>query len=320
MNTSSIGGVKAIPREGGHVVEMQRRRLLSAMVEVLPEHGFEGAGVGRVCEQAGVSRRTFYDLFEDREACFLAAFELALQQIGEKVIPQYARKGRWHERIRGGLAALLECFDDHPELAWLCTVETLKGGSPVLERRRRLLGALIAAVDEGREHARSAHTSSLIAESTVGGAVAVIHARLVEHDRRSLVGLLNPLMSMIVHPYLGSAASRRELDRPLRIPEAASASNGQVRPPARDPFKNLSIRITFRTARVLATIAERPGASNRELAMAAGVVDQGQMSKLLRRLQAAALIENHGEGQTKGQTNAWQLTIRGCGVLQVIGS
>jgi AcrR family transcriptional regulator len=66
-------------REGGQVVEMQRRRLLLAFGEVVAEGGLEAGIVGRVCEQAGVSRRTFYELFTDREACLLAAFDQAVE-------------------------------------------------------------------------------------------------------------------------------------------------------------------------------------------------------------------------------------------------
>jgi hypothetical protein len=59
--------------------------------------------------------------------------------------------------------------------------------------------------------------------------------------------------------------------------------------------------------------------SNREIAQGAGVADQGQMSKLLRRLEKAELIANHGEGQVRGEPNAWQLTARGQGVLHAVG-
>jgi DNA-binding MarR family transcriptional regulator len=79
----------------------------------------------------------------------------------------------------------------------------------------------------------------------------------------------------------------------------------------KDPFKGLSIRFTYRTARVLATIAEDSGASNRMIAENAGIADDGQMSRLLRRLQGAGLIENLGEGHTRGEPNAWWLTERG---------
>jgi DNA-binding MarR family transcriptional regulator len=96
-------------------------------------------------------------------------------------------------------------------------------------------------------------------------------------------------------------------------------SNGHVPVLASDPFKGLPIRLTFRTVRVLATVGGRPDASNREIGHDAGVTDQGQMSKLLARLEKAGLIENHGEGQARGEPNAWRLTPRGQGVLHAVG-
>src|SRR5207245_1323323 len=150
----------------------------------------------------------------------------------------------------------------------------------------------------------------LTGESVVGGVLAVIHARLLASDASPLVALAGPLASMIVHPYLGPVAARRELER--SAPPAAITSNGHARKqPAGDPFKDLPIRITFRTALVLATIAAQPGASNKDVGKLAGVADQGQMSKLLGRLEGSGLIENRGGGHLKGERNAWRLTRRG---------
>ena len=317
-------------REGGHVSEMQRRRLLLAFVEVLAECGLEDASIGRVCARARVSRRTFYDLFCDREACFLAVVNSAVERISQGVLSAYAEEDRtlkrtapeahtrrthgkqasWRKRVRGALAALLELLDEDPALARVLLVETLKAGPVVLERRRRVFDELAATVEEGRvESKQGAGPPPLTGQSTVGGVISVLHARLLENDPTSLSELLNPLMSMIVHPYLGPAAARRELNRP--IPLAKPARDARAPKPAHDPFKDLPIRITFRTARVLAAIGAQPGASNRQIADAAGVTDQGQMSKLLNRLQGLGLIENYGHGQAKGEPNAWTLTQRG---------
>jgi len=122
---------------------------------------------------------------------------------------------------------------------------------------------------------------------------------------QSLSELTGGLMAMIVHPYLGSAAARRELDRPA--PQAKGSGSGALK----DPFKDLSIRFTYRTARVLATIAANTGASNRLVANTSGIADEGQTSRLLARLQQAELIENRGAGRKKGEANAWALTERG---------
>jgi len=289
---------------------MQRRRLLLALGEVVAEGGLEAAGVGRVCEQAGVSRRTFYELFPDREACLLSAFEQAIAQIAPEMATVYGREGPWSARMRDALSLLLDYLDREPDVARLCVVEAPRAGPAVLERRRKTLDALAVAIDGGRVEVRAgSEPPPLTAQGVVGGALAVIHARLVERapgrTRRQLVELTNPLMAMIVHPYLGSTASRRELDHSVPSSLRLPPRNGA------DPFKGLPIRFTYRTALVLSTIAADPGASNRHIADSSGIADEGQMSRLLRRLRQCELIENRGEGQPKGEPNAWMLTARG---------
>jgi AcrR family transcriptional regulator len=260
-------------REGGHVLEMQRRRLLLGYSEVLAEQGLEGVSVDRVCKRAGVSRRTFYDSFTDRDACFLAAFECAVERIAAVIVPLYTAEGRWHVRLRASLVALLELFDAEPAVARMCVVEALKAGPGVLEWRRSLLEVLAEAIDEGRREGRGAQPPSLTAEGAIGGAMSVIHARLLIHpyngvSQRALAGkslgahrsrtsgggeplveLANPLLSMIVHPYLGPAAAAREFARP--VPDSSSVRKADLTRRMEDPFKDLPIRFTFRTARAV---------------------------------------------------------------------
>jgi AcrR family transcriptional regulator len=301
-------------RQGGHVVEMQRRRLLLAIGELVAGSGLEAATVGRVCEQAGVSRRTFYELFADREACLLAAFDQAVEQITRKIATAHARRGRWRERVHSALLLLLEQLDAQPDVARLCVVEVPRAGPGVVERRRSVLEALAVAVDGGRTESRvGSEPPPLTAQVAVGGALSVIHARLLEQERedapRPLVELTGPLMAMIVHPYLGPSAARKELERP------APTTSSVIQSGSADPFKGLPIRFTYRTARVLSTIAAEGGRgsypSNRHIADSSGIADEGQMSRLLRRLQQCELIENRGEGQARGEPNAWALTERG---------
>jgi AcrR family transcriptional regulator len=310
-------------REGAHVVEMQRRRLLLAMQELAGEIGLADATVGAVCKRSRVSRRTFYELFGDRDDCFLAAFEHTLEQIAQSVLPTYEQERRWRERIRAGLQALLVFFDEQPQLARLCVLEAPKGGPAVLARRCKLLGTLAAAVDEGRAEARAGPgPPALTAEGAVGGVLAVIHARLLNPDSGPLVELTPALTGMIVLPYLGLAASQREQERPVTIPNGAGpANNGRhsAHVPA-DPFRDVPIRFTYRTARVLAVIAADPGVSNRRVGDGAGASDQGQVSKLLKRLAQAGLIENQGPGGESGEPNAWRLTPRGEAIHTALGA
>jgi DNA-binding MarR family transcriptional regulator len=110
---------------------------------------------------------------------------------------------------------------------------------------------------------------------------------------------------VIVLPYLGPAAARKELERPL--PESAGIDSDG----AGDPLRDLGMRLTYRTVRVLVSVAASPGLSNRELGESAGISDQGQISKLLARLQGLGLVENSGLSPGKGAPNAWTLTVKG---------
>jgi chromosome segregation and condensation protein ScpB len=79
------------------------------------------------------------------------------------------------------------------------------------------------------------------------------------------------------------------------------------------------MRLTYRTVRVLAAVAEHPGSSNRQVGVASGMQDQGQISKLLSRLHRLGLIQNAGIGPAKGAPNAWTLTPKGAEIEQATG-
>ena len=296
----------------GDVVQLQRARIVSAMVEVVAERGVARSTVAHVVARSGVSRRTFYELFDDREDCFVAAFDLAVERAAARVVPAFCEGTGWLERIRMGLRASLEFLDDEPGLGRLGIVDALGAGPIALERRTRVVRALIDAVDKGRREPKAGtRLTRLTAEGIVGAVLAVLHARLAEREPRSMISLLGPLMGLIVLPYQGRAVAEREAARPT--PRRRPAA-----PPAGDPLRDLEMRLTYRTVRVLVAIASAEGASNRVVSDIAGVADQGQISKLLARLEHLGLIVNVGEGHAKGEPNAWQLTPRGRDVEQTI--
>ncbi len=305
--------------------------MIAAMIDVVSERGRANATVAHVVARSGVSRRTFYEVFDDFEDCFLAALDQSIARVSEYALDGYDATERWRERIRGALAGALEFLEDEPAMGRLCIIETLGAGRRVHERRLRVVDVLVAAVDEGRGEARSAATlPALTSEGVVGGVLSVLHARLLPYaeppqrgqkgteqvgkPRDSLLGLTGSLMGMIVLPYLGPAAAHKEVMRsaPKRRTRAHASSS--------DPLRDLEMRLTYRTVRVLLTIAASPGASNREVGAAAGIEDQGQISKLLSRLEKLGLIENSGAGQVRGAPNAWMLTKKGLEVEQLVGA
>ncbi len=304
-----------VDRGGGRsgVAEIQRARMIAALVEVARERGAGAVTVADIVARSGVSRRTFYELFADRDDCFLAAFDMAVERAAQRVLPAYRAPGAWRERARAGLGVLLEFLEDEPGMGALCVVDALGAGPRAIERRAQVVNALIGAVHEGRHDVRgSARPTRMTAEGVVGAVLAVLHARLAVRgggdasraDGPSMVSLLAPLMGMIVLPYQGQAAAAREASRPAPRRSPTAHTRG-------DPLRDLDMRLTYRTVRVLLAIASHPGASNRQVADASGVVDQGQISKLLARLEHLGLIHNTGAGPASGEPNVWSLTAKG---------
>ncbi len=308
--------------------------MLAALVDVVAERGAASLTVTHVVARSGVSRRTFYEIFEDREDCLLAALENAVARIARGVEEAYGQSGSWRARIRGALVVLLELLDDDPDIARLLIVESLAAGPRALVYRELVLAPIIAAVDEGRVEAKRGNgPPPLMAASVVGGVLSVLHSRLLADasgsrspdkpgsrttdpssvPRLGLVELTSSLMSMIVLPYLGQAAAQKEMERPK--PRRQEAPRERFK----DPLGDLDMRLTYRTVRVLAAVATNPASSNRQLGQAAGIEDQGQISKLLARLRKLGLIENADTDPGKGVPNAWTLTTRGQGVMQTIG-
>jgi AcrR family transcriptional regulator len=301
--------------------EIQRNRILSAAIRSIDEVGYANASVAHISSRARISRRTFYELFADREACLLAAFENVLELIEGDLLAAELETLPWRERVRMGLWTILSFLEREPAMARLCVVQSLQGDAGILQRREALLAKLAAIVDEGRgESAKPAPATPLTAEGLVGAALTIVYTRLMRAQREPLTALLGELMSLIVLPYLGPAAARREQERPAPAPQPWQSERGAAdKRFDGDPFAGISMRLTYRTVRVLECVAVQPGANNRQVGAQAGVPDQGQISKLLARLERLGLLTNTCKSRPKGEANAWELTDAGRQVTQVAG-
>jgi AcrR family transcriptional regulator len=283
--------------------------MLAAAVQAVEEVGYAGMTVAQVITRARVSRRTFYDVFDDREDCFLGAFEQAIAQAREPVSGAYAKQDNWQDGVRAGLSSLLAMMDRERGLAKLCVVEAMGAGERALALRATVLQELAAVIDGGRRDAPARRDPpGLTAEGIVSAVAGVLHTRLHENAGEPLSDLLGALMSIIVLPYMGTRAARAELEL-AGSGSARRSEEATARLP--EALGDLNMRLTYRTVMVLGAIAAMPGASNREIAVHSGIADQGQISKLLNRLARLELAENRGAGPERGAPNAWYLTGEG---------
>jgi len=303
------------------VAEFQRARLLRSAIEVASERGYSGISVTAVIVGAKVSSKTFYEFFENAEDCLASACEQWLAEASRFAEPAFAGKGSWSDRLRRALSQWLTFLDSQPEAGKLAVAFLLGAGTdhhghtPAVDprvRRTRLLSRLAEGLSEAREDAvPQVSCRPLTSEVLVAAALGVIHSRLARVDGPA-IELVNPLMSLLVLPFLGAEAAAAELKRK---PARTSGSAPSASP---DPVADLGIRLTYRTAHVIAVIADGDGLSNAEVALAAGVRDQGQISKLLHRLAAHGVIINTQSGRATGLANAWSLSAKGLEVHSAI--
>lgn len=116
----------------------QRTRLLEAVGRAVAERGYAAATIDDVVRRAGVSKKTFYEHFADKQDCFLAAYEAASEELLERVREAYAPHDDWLERTRAGIRAYLRWLAAEPALARVFLIEVAAAGPEAAERRERL--------------------------------------------------------------------------------------------------------------------------------------------------------------------------------------
>ena len=126
----------------------QRERLLAATEQLIAEKGCAGTTIEAIVKLAGVSSVTFYEHFRDKEECFVAAFDLAVEQSRAALRETVPKDGPREEQLRAGLTALLAAVDAEPQRARLCFVEAQKGGPLMRARYDEMLDVAAAVLDD----------------------------------------------------------------------------------------------------------------------------------------------------------------------------
>jgi AcrR family transcriptional regulator len=194
------------------IARSQRERLLEAAVRVVAEKGYGATTVADLTREAGISRTTFYAMFEDKEACFLAAYDTVADALVRRIAKAYEAEERWPERARAGLAALLDALAEEPAIARLAMVDVGAAGPAAQRRYRAALQRLTPLFEEGRDFAPGgrglpANTSRM----AIGAVAGLVADELAEGRAEYLPSLLSDLLFATLVPYIGPVAAAREV-------------------------------------------------------------------------------------------------------------
>ncbi|HTZ64062.1 MAG TPA: hypothetical protein VMB51_08155 [Solirubrobacteraceae bacterium] len=275
--------------------------------------------------RVGVDVGQFYKSFADAGECYRAVYDEGLTRLKRAVDEAAARETGWLGRVRAGLVAMLGFFDDEPHWARVLVLDTAATPALAPDHRRWLHDVLTHLLDgESAAAAKSSSPTPFTGELVAGGVFSVIRTSVLENDGGKLVELAPSLMAFVAMPYRGQSGGSGSTDGwPALGGEGAGATgvsrrDERARARALAQAAKLPIRATHRTTLVLRAIAHAPYSNNREVAQAAGLIDEGQASKLLARLERKGVIENVGVGAVRGEPNAWLLTTSGRRTLELL--
>jgi AcrR family transcriptional regulator len=196
------------------VVQNQRERILAAVGDVVSVAGYRDMSVEDVIVTAGISRRTFYEHFKNKQDAFLAAYDAVLVQLLALVQDAIAQEETFSGRMQAGLRAFLDFLAREPGFARMCIVEALAAGPDAIARRNGAMAAFATLIsDNARELGTPVEPQPLTAETIVGGIYEVVYTRIVRGDIRQLPELLPELLYPALLPYEGKEAAISEYKR-----------------------------------------------------------------------------------------------------------
>ena len=183
----------------------QHERILAAAADVIAQRGYQGATVALIVERAGVARVTFYENFQNREACLLALFDEAFAEMRRRTEDAIAAESEWPDQVRACIAAFLEYVVEEPAIARTSLIESMTAGPVAMERYEQAMRAYSPGLRKGREFAGhlDALPATLLEDSIVGGIVWMVHQRLLRDRLEEIPGLLPTMTEFALAPYLG---------------------------------------------------------------------------------------------------------------------
>jgi AcrR family transcriptional regulator len=200
------------------VARNQRERILAAVADVASTRGYGAMSVQDVVGEAGVSRRTFYEQFKNKDHAFIAAYDEASGRLLTAIRAAIDAEESFEGKVSAGFRAFLELLAASPAFAKMCIVEVLAAGPDAIARRSRTMEEFTGFFEDAAQQTldRATHPSPLIAETIVGGVYETVYRRIARGETADLPKLLPDLVESALLPYVGddraSAQRKRLLD------------------------------------------------------------------------------------------------------------
>jgi AcrR family transcriptional regulator len=193
--------------------ESRRQLILTAMVRVVGAKGYKETAVADVIEEAGTSRTTFYKHFDDKHDCFLAAYEMLVEQVFGEVLANCDGEATWLARMTNGLTAIVDLFAVDPDLARTAVVQVAAAGADARQLHWNAIARFAEYLDAGRELAGGKELPENISLMSAGAVYGLIFDELLAGRADQLRERLPDLLFAMLVPYVGPRAAAAEMRR-----------------------------------------------------------------------------------------------------------
>jgi AcrR family transcriptional regulator len=198
------------PLPGGHhglsreqIRESQRERLLAAIASEVAERSYRSTKITEVVKSASVSTRDFYEHFETKEDCFLAAFDTVRGHLEEIIATAASEEPDWPHQVIAALRVALEFFAREPELARLCLLEPIRATPRISNRFREAVLVGARPLAKGRDELSGSSLPESTEDSLLGGIVSLCTRAILADATERLPALLPDLAGFALSPYVG---------------------------------------------------------------------------------------------------------------------
>jgi AcrR family transcriptional regulator len=202
------------------IAHSQRERLLTAMAKACAAKGFGATTIADVCEPAGVSRATFYELFKDKEDCLQASMELSLADAMGRIVEVYSPDKPWATMVRDAAATFLDLLATRPDFARMALIEAPAAGGRSQEMYASGKRVLQALLDRGRgDPIVEQGIPSSAGRGALAAAESLIVGQILAGNTERLPELLPDIVYIVTIPYLGqdeALRQSREAEKSLR--------------------------------------------------------------------------------------------------------
>jgi AcrR family transcriptional regulator len=192
------------------VAHHQRERLIAGLATAVAAKGYATVTLADITREAQVSRRVFYENFESKEECFLAAFEVVVAHLRELVAEAVEPLPDWPSQAIAGTRAVLAFLATEPDLARLCLVESRVAGPALAARFGEAVAELVPPLERGRaERQGDRPLPASTEDSVLGSLVSLVFRKVAAGEATQLEDLVPQCAEFVLAPYLGPEEASR---------------------------------------------------------------------------------------------------------------